>query len=193
LGPVSVRSGPALDYSVLGSLAFSDVRFIVGRGEFSPWWLIQFDEHQQGWVSDLAVAVHGYIGDTSLATPISGTGDSFSQTDLWNPTPQPLCTPTGSNNRSQLAEFQTLVTAIPAAANSGEPSPVAAATHGIIDVNQPDAADQVATPVILTAPEDFAEHSTGSLTWLPIAGFLMISVGAALLLLQSRRSKTVDD
>ena len=205
LGPVSVRSGPSPEYQLLGRLAFSDVRIVVGRADSSPWWLIQFDELQRGWVSDQAVEVQGNISDTIVAASSSETGNTKFQESLWNPTPQPLCTPIGSNSASQLAEFPTLDTAISPGDISQEPAPIAAVTEVISRGPTPIAAlaediaasvqsgdaDQVATLVVLTEPLQSAERSTGSLNWLPIAGLLLIIAGAGLLLLQSRRT-TID-
>jgi hypothetical protein len=198
LGPVSVRFGPSSEYPLLGGLAFSDVRIVVGRADSSPWWLIQFDELQQGWVSDQAVEIQGNISDTLVAASISGNEDSLTEESIWIPTLQPLCMPIDSISASQFAEIQTAGTefagsqtsgtAILPEVISGESTPIAAVTEDIAISLQSGGANRVATPVLLTELSESAERSSGSLNWLPIAGLLLIGAGAAILLLQSRRS-----
>ncbi len=55
---VNVRSGPGVDYDVLGRLAGGQTAGIVGRSDDDAWWQIRFGE-RQGWVSARYVQVKG--------------------------------------------------------------------------------------------------------------------------------------
>lgn len=94
LGATNVRSGPGLEYDVIGQLVFLEVRYIVGRAETAEWWLIQFNNGQFGWVADEIVLVQGYtlIVPIVEAPPLNGATPTPGAT--WNPTPIPFCTVT---------------------------------------------------------------------------------------------------
>jgi anionic cell wall polymer biosynthesis LytR-Cps2A-Psr (LCP) family protein/uncharacterized protein YraI len=55
---VNVRSGPGVDYDVLGRLAGGQTAGIVGRSSDEAWWQIRYGA-QQGWVSARYVQVKG--------------------------------------------------------------------------------------------------------------------------------------
>lgn len=91
LGIVNVRSGPGVDYPVIGQLAFTETVVISGRAAFAPWWQIELENDTKGWVADRTGGVYGYtaavkiipIPDLESGTPTPGPA--------WNPTPDPMC------------------------------------------------------------------------------------------------------
>ena len=94
LGATNVRSGPGLEYAVIGDLVYLEVRYIVGRAETAEWWLIQFNEGQLGWVANDVVIVQGYTAIVPIvaAPPLNGVTPTPGA--IWNPTPPPFCTVT---------------------------------------------------------------------------------------------------
>ncbi len=94
LGATNVRSGPGLEYDVIGQLVYLEVRYIVGRAETAEWWLIQFNNGQFGWVADSIVLVQGYTPIVPIveAPPLDGSTPTPGPT--WMPTPIPFCTVT---------------------------------------------------------------------------------------------------
>ncbi len=54
-GPVNIRSGPGIDYTVIGTLNADTVVPIVGRTVSSSWWQIKISGEGTGWVSNAVV------------------------------------------------------------------------------------------------------------------------------------------
>ena len=100
LGATNVRSGPGLEYEVIGELVYLEVRYIVGRAETAEWWLIQFNNGQFGWVADAIVLVQGYTPIVPIVEAPPLNGGTPTPGPAWNPTPIPFCTvtpvPTGT-------------------------------------------------------------------------------------------------
>jgi hypothetical protein len=93
LDTVNIRLGPGLDFELIGKLVFLEVRSIVGRSEFVPWWLIELADRSTGWVIDEAVSVSGYIGNVPVADSDLATDATPSPQSTWAPTVEPQCTP----------------------------------------------------------------------------------------------------
>ena len=93
LDTVNVRAGPGLEYEVVEQLVFLEVRPIVGRSQFVPWWLIELRDISTGWVIDEAVAASGYIGNVPVADSDSVGDQTPVPTSTWAPTVEPQCTP----------------------------------------------------------------------------------------------------
>ncbi|MCB8981197.1 MAG: SH3 domain-containing protein [Ardenticatenaceae bacterium] len=114
LGATNVRSGPGLEYDVIGELVYLEVRYIVGRAETAEWWLIQFNNGQFGWVSNDIVLVQGYTPIVPIveAPPLGGSTPTPGA--LWNPTPIPFCTvtPIPTDTPSPVAESTQVVNAL---------------------------------------------------------------------------------
>ena len=95
LTTANVYAGPGSDYPVQETLADDEARPIVGRAANATWWLIQLDgKYQQGWISDKAGTVQGYIGNLPLIEAPTINGALPTPGEEWNPTPAPICTPT---------------------------------------------------------------------------------------------------
>ena len=54
-GSVNIRSGPGLNFEVIGTLNANTARPIVGRNSDASWWQIKITEEQVGWVSGTVV------------------------------------------------------------------------------------------------------------------------------------------
>ncbi len=94
LGRVNVRSGPAVDYTLLDQLSYLEVRPITGRAQFATWWQIELADGNRGWVSDAFVQVSGYIGLVPIIpVPSLADGSTPVLEPRWDPTPDPVCTP----------------------------------------------------------------------------------------------------
>jgi len=55
-GTVNIRSGPGLNYSVIGTLNADTTVPIVGRNDASSWWQIKISGDKTGWVSNAVVS-----------------------------------------------------------------------------------------------------------------------------------------
>lgn len=111
LGATNVRSGPGLEYGVIGELVYLEVRYIVGRAETAEWWLIQFNNGQFGWVSNDIVLVQGYTPILPIVEAPPLNGSTPTPGALWNPTPFPSCTvtPVPSDTPTAAAEVAQAV------------------------------------------------------------------------------------
>ncbi|WP_420627940.1 SH3 domain-containing protein [Candidatus Leptofilum sp.] len=94
LDATNVRSGPGLEYEVIGGLVFLEVRNIVGRAATAEWWLIQFNNGDLGWVADAVVTVQGYTDIVPIVEAPPLNGSTPTPGAPWNPTPPPFCTVT---------------------------------------------------------------------------------------------------
>ncbi|MCI0398742.1 MAG: exo-alpha-sialidase [Chloroflexi bacterium] len=97
-GPVNVRSGPGVDYEVIGVLAFLEVRPIAGRAGSAEWWQVQMADGSLGWVANNAVNVQGDTTEVPVVeAPLLAGEEAPTPGPTWNPTPNPLCpTPVAS-------------------------------------------------------------------------------------------------
>jgi hypothetical protein len=111
LGATNVRSGPGLEYDVIGQLVYLEVRYIVGRAETAEWWLIQFNNGQFGWVADEIVLVQGYTPIVPIVEAPPLNGSTPTPAAKWNPTPIPFCTVTPVPSDTPTATATTLSSA----------------------------------------------------------------------------------
>ncbi len=88
---INVRSGPDTRYPVVGSLLFREVRPIVGRDASAPWWLIQLNERQTGWVADAVVEVQGNTTAVPIVAAPPLDGATVTPGTPWQPTTPPPC------------------------------------------------------------------------------------------------------
>jgi hypothetical protein len=107
VNPTNVRQGPGTDYAIIGQLAVQEVRLIIGRAANAPWWLIQLNNGQSGWVADEVVRVQGDTSQipTVSAPPLNGVTPTPGV--LWQPTRVPECPSTATATATPSA--QTLV------------------------------------------------------------------------------------
>ena len=88
-------AGPGTDYTSVGLLGAAEVRPIVGRAAFAPWWVIQMDgTGRTGWITDSAGTVQGSTGRVSIvsAPDLDGIAPTPGGTP-WVPTPSASCDP----------------------------------------------------------------------------------------------------
>jgi hypothetical protein len=102
LDTVNIRLGPGIDFELIGELVFLEVRPIVGRSEFAPWWLIELADNSTGWVIDEAVSVSGYIGNVPVADSDLAADATPSPQSTWAPTVEPQCTPLPTHTQTPL-------------------------------------------------------------------------------------------
>lgn len=67
----NVRSGPGVDYDVIGRLREGDFAPIVGRSDESSNWLLIDQNGQQGWVAFFTVSVTGNLNSLPIIMPDS--------------------------------------------------------------------------------------------------------------------------
>ncbi len=182
LGPASVRTGAGVGHQIVGFLRYSEMRTIIGRAENGPWWLIIFDSENDGWISDQAVSVHGYTGyvsviETGKATTSTGT--------MWNPTPNPECTPPApiaASNASSILDpvvDSDVSEEFDSTANGQQIS----SDQESESANTP-ADDQHISEFDDRQNEPQANNST--FTWLLITGIFLVVVGAISLFIRRR-------
>jgi uncharacterized protein YraI len=82
-GGVNVRSGPGLDFDLLGRLDEGEEAAISGKSEAGDWWQIEYDEGQ-GWVTAALVDFAGDAAEVPVVI-VSSEDDIF---------PTPTATPT---------------------------------------------------------------------------------------------------
>lgn len=88
---INVRTGPDTRYSIIESLAFREVRPIVGRDAVARWWLIRLNERQTGWVADDVVEVHGNTVNVPIVAAPPLNGATVTPGATWQPTAPPQC------------------------------------------------------------------------------------------------------
>lgn len=88
---INVRSGPDTRYPVVGSLLFREVRPIIGRDASAPWWLIQLNDRQTGWVADAVVEVQGNTTAVPIVAAPPLDGATVTPGVPWQPTTPPPC------------------------------------------------------------------------------------------------------
>lgn len=203
--PTNVRQGPGTDYAIVGQLVYLEVRFILGRAAGAPWWLIQLDDGDMGWVADDVVTIEGYIGNVPIISAPEINGDTPTPGTTWNPTPNPFCTvtptftpepsttlaATPANAEAPASQPETIVEdPVVSATATPPPEPtqtaVAPPTLPPTATNQPEIIDsQPAVP-----PSSVGETTGGSATdlLLPIVGLLLLAGGITAFVRRNRQN-----
>lgn len=92
LQPANVRSGPGINYSVIGILDAGSTQEAVGRDDSAQWYVINYGGGR-GWVSS---HISNYSGDTNALPVVKAPPPPFTSTN----TPVPAtATPRGYNSR----------------------------------------------------------------------------------------------
>ncbi len=112
---INVRVGPGTDYALLDQIVFLEVRPIIGRSQYSEWWLIQLANGEQGWIANGFGEIHGYTGGVPLVEAPPLNGETPTPEAEWNPTPNPTCTvtPTATATSEPAATLEPTATAVP--------------------------------------------------------------------------------
>ncbi|MFW6069172.1 MAG: SH3 domain-containing protein [Chloroflexota bacterium] len=195
---VNVRSGPGLDYEVVGSLQLQEVRPIVGRAADVSWWQTVLTDGVVAWVADNVVEVSGYIGHVEIVpAPPLEDGATVTPGTPWAPTPRPECTPpptetsTPSPTPSATATATASLTPEPSetAVEEEMPETEAAAESEtatpIVAVATAEIADLPATPTAEPLPEEV--EGSANTPWIPIAAIGLILIAAGLFVVQRLR------
>lgn len=197
---VNVRTGPGLDYSVVGNLLLDEVRPIIGRAAHVPWWHISLADGTVGWISDTLVSVSGYIGHLPIidAPPLESDVTVTPGTP-WAPTPRPDCTPppTDTATATQTPSPTATYTLSPTSAGVAESVIEEATTLGATTTVEP----ATVTPTIATGggttgtlavstaaplPGEEVEADNG-LPWLSMIGVAFVLAAAGLFVVQRLR------
>ncbi len=186
LGKVTVRSGPGINYEIIGALNFSEVRIIVGRSFDSPWWQIQLTPNDKGWVSDQAVTIQGFTETLPLVEPPPILGKTPTPGSPWEPTPNPLCIQVTA--AEPMTSTQPAGTAVPLDAGEEE-VPVQLVTEVSPTMPAESASGEISEdpdePPVTSEPTEVTTES-GDLNWLLLGGVLFIIAGAIVYLVQRR-------
>ncbi len=101
-GAVNIRSGPGLNYSVIGTLNANTLMPIVGRNGDASWWQIEITDDRLGWVSNSVVQANNAadVPVVEVDTGPDGPAPVPAQPAASNPPPAPekpkyQFTPTG--------------------------------------------------------------------------------------------------
>lgn len=123
---INVRTGPDTRYSVIESLAFREVRPIVGRDAVVRWWLIRLNERQTGWVADDVVEVQGNTVNVPIVAAPLLNGATVTPGAPWQPTSPPLCatppTATPTTTTTPTASDAIVVAPLEAVASDAYPT-----------------------------------------------------------------------
>lgn len=182
LGATNVRSGPGLQYDVIGELVYLEVRYIVGRAETAEWWLIQFNNGQLGWVSNDIVLVQGYTPIVPIVEAPPLNGSTPTPAALWNPTPFPSCTvtPVPSNTPTAAAETAQVV-AEPTATPTSPPTeiPPTEVLPTATPISQPTVvAVNPTAPTVTAVPTAAPEQGGGSsVIFIGLAAVVAVGLG----------------
>jgi hypothetical protein len=188
LGATNVRSGPGLEYEVVGQLVYLEVRYIVGRAESAKWWLIQFNNGQFGWVANDIVLVQGYTPIIPIveAPPLNGITPTPGA--AWNPTPFPFCTvtPPPTNTSTPAAELAEAPPVETATAAPTEPPPPTEPRPTDTPIVQPTAVPlNTPTPAATAVPAQ--SEAGGSRSGILLLGLgLLIGAGLVITYLRKR-------
>jgi hypothetical protein len=69
--PVNIRSGPGLDFEVIGTLNPNVDRPIIGRNGDASWWQITITDEKSGWVSNTVVTTRNTNDVPLVNSPVS--------------------------------------------------------------------------------------------------------------------------
>jgi hypothetical protein len=108
VNPTNVRQGPGTDYAIIGQLVVNEVRPIIGRAANAPWWLIQLNSGQSGWVADEVVLVQGNTINIPISSVPPLNGVTPTPGIPWQPTAPPVC-PTMTATAVSQATAQTVI------------------------------------------------------------------------------------
>lgn len=197
---INVRSGPGLDYGIVGTLLLNEVRPIVGRAAQVPWWQIVLADGTTGWVSDSLVEVSGYIGQVpEIDAPALESGVTVTPGTPWAPTPRPNCTPPPSATPTGTATADATSTPTASADSgsgetaagvaAGEPSATPAVetpTATPTDSPTPEATVTLDVPTAAPLPVEDAD-SGQDLPWMPVLGIGLVLVAAGIFVVQRIR------
>lgn len=104
-GNVNVRSGPGLEYEIVGAIATFEVRPVVGRAGFAQWWLIELEGGVTGWVVNDAVTVQGDVVSLPVVdTPALPDGTIPTPGPAWIPGTNSLCAAPESTETADTAD-----------------------------------------------------------------------------------------
>lgn len=198
---INVRSGPGLDYEVVGTLLFNEVRPIIGRAAQAPWWQATLADGTIGWVSNSLVEVSGYVGDVPvLDAPALESGATVTPGTPWAPTPRPQCTPPPSTTPTLMAA--TVATGTPTAAGESGPEEVAPGTleeeessptptpvtpsATPIASETPQATITLAVPTAEPLPVENSDPGQ-NIPWMPLLGLGLVLTAAGIFVVQRRR------
>lgn len=162
-----VRQGPDTQYNIMAELVYLEVRPIIGRAAYAPWWLILLSDGRHGWVSDDVVQVQGYTGIVPIAEAPPLNGTSPTPGTPWQPTPNPTCTVTPIPTET--------ATAVPSQTVPATATPVPEqVTPSIEPTDQPStkptAVPPTATATVIVQPTTAAETATPEATAVPLDG-----------------------
>jgi hypothetical protein len=182
LGATNVRSGPGLEYDVIGQLVYLEVRYIVGRAETAEWWLIQFNNGQFGWVADEIVLVQGYTPIVPIVEAPPLNGSTPTPGPAWSPTPIPFCTvtPVPTDTPTATAATTSSASASVEQIPTKTPTPTQPAPTEVrptdTPIVQPTAVPPIPTEPVATAVSTAPTEESGG------SGILLVGVGVILAL-----------
>lgn len=183
LGATNVRSGPGLEYEVIGELVYLEVRYIVGRAETAEWWFIQFNNGQFGWVADEIVLVQGYTPIVPIVEAPPHNGSTPTPGAAWNPTPIPFCTVTPPPTDTPSATATTVSTALAEEIPTETPTPAEPAPTEVRPTNTPIVQatavppNPTPTPAATTVITDPPFERGGSPGLIVLGAILVLGVG----------------
>lgn len=191
---LNVRSGPSLDYDIVGNLVLMEVRPVTGRAPQAAWWEIVLADGTIGWIADELVEVSGYIGSIPAIDPPALDDMTVTPGTPWAPTPQPQCTPPPTSTptststptpteRVTVEVTATLISQEQVEDEENDPEQVAVAQAETATAQVSDSATtEPAAPTPTAAPlpgEEDEADGAGSM-WIPVAGVGLILAAAGL-------------
>ncbi len=89
-GGVNVRSGPGLDFELVGRLTAGESLPVTSKDESGSWWQVEFKEGENGlaWVAMAVVDFSGDADSVPVAVGIASVGPTLTPTS--SPTPEPV-------------------------------------------------------------------------------------------------------
>ncbi len=199
LDRTNVRSGPGIEYDSIAMLVFLEVRPIVGRAEFSEWWLVELADGSTGWVSDQVVIVQGYTGYVPIADAPNIDGETPTPGPIWNPTPNPICTPppsptptlTTEASPTPLPSLTATVTGQATILPSESSTSTATETMTPIMTTSSETETETSTPIptitpSLRATSENSESGDFDTTWILFTGLGLVIVGGIWFLFRRR-------
>lgn len=98
---MNVRSGPGLNFPIIGSLLAGDSALAVGKSPAGDWWQIRLQNNQIGWAFAQLVTTEGDIGSVAVAQNIPTpppTPVPVPPTATPEPVEQPAAPPSSGND-----------------------------------------------------------------------------------------------
>ncbi len=196
-GATNVRSGPGIDYATIGELLYLEVRPIIGRAADAKWWQILLGNGETGYVSNAIIISSGNISVIPIVPSPLINGVAPTPGTPWQPVIDSECTisPTWTStpNPTPTTEVEpepVLITEEPTVESVEIEETAVSSPEPITPTDTPQpistAIPSTPEPIATAVPLDEVTPTSGSSSFLPIVGGILLAAGGLVAILRKR-------